>query len=170
MRLHGLPPVIDARTRVMVLGSFPGAASLAAQQYYAHPRNQFWPLLGGVLGVDLPALPYAQRLAALLAHGIGLWDVYASCERVGSLDAAIRAPQVQDFAPLRAQAPHWVAALHNGQASARLAPQLTALGLATAVLPSTSPAHAARTLADKQAAWRAALAPHGVGAGIMHAG
>jgi len=80
---------------------------------------------------------------------------------VGSLDAAIRAPQWQDFARLRALAPQWAAALHNGQASARVAPQLAALGLATAVLPSTSPAHAARTLADKQAAWRAALLAHG---------
>ncbi|MBE2245339.1 MAG: DNA-deoxyinosine glycosylase, partial [Burkholderiaceae bacterium] len=92
-RLLGLPPVIARTTRLVVLGSFPGAASLAARQYYAHPRNAFWPLLSALWGVDLTALPYARRLAVLRARGLGLWDVYASCRREGSLDTAIEDAQ-----------------------------------------------------------------------------
>ena len=77
-------------TRVLILGSFPGEASLAAQQYYAHPRNHFWPLVGTVLGVPLAAMPYRSRIATLRARGLGLWDVIVACERRGSLDGAIR--------------------------------------------------------------------------------
>ncbi|MCK2125050.1 DNA-deoxyinosine glycosylase, partial [Pseudomonas sp. PNPG3] len=75
---------------ILVLGSFPGAASLAAGQYYAHPRNQFWRLISAVVGEDLATLPYAERLPRLLAHGVGLWDVLGECEREGSLDSNIR--------------------------------------------------------------------------------
>jgi len=96
--LIGLAPVLDANVRILVLGSFPGAASLAAGQYYAHPRNQFWRLISSVVGEDLAALPYAERLPRLLAHGVGLWDVLGECERVGSLDSAIRKPAANDFA------------------------------------------------------------------------
>ncbi|MDP1172083.1 hypothetical protein, partial [Klebsiella pneumoniae] len=74
-RLLGLAPVFDAGVRVLVLGSFPGVASLQAAQYYAHPRNAFWPVMTELLGeAGLPARPYALRLQALLAHGVGLWD------------------------------------------------------------------------------------------------
>ncbi len=99
-RLVGLPPVVGAGTRVLVLGSFPGAASLAARQYYGHARNQFWPILAA-LWPQHP-LPdrghYAARCDWLLARGLGLWDVYAACERQGSLDASIRNARVNDFA------------------------------------------------------------------------
>ena len=88
-RLQGLPPVIARGTRLVILGSFPGVASLQAQQYYGHPRNHFWPLLGAIWGVDLVALPYARRLALARQRGLGLWDVYASCRRQGSLDSSI---------------------------------------------------------------------------------
>ena len=84
--LSGLAPVIDGGIRMLILGSFPGAASLAAQQYYAHPRNQLWRLASALTGEDLAGLPYEQRLARLLAHRIGLWDVLQACERRGSLD------------------------------------------------------------------------------------
>ena len=90
--LQGLPPAIGASTRLVVLGSFPGVASLQAQQYYAHPRNHFWPILSALWNTDLKALPYAERLQQMLARGLGLWDVYASCEREGSLDSAIQQP------------------------------------------------------------------------------
>src|SRR5512137_1300934 len=73
-RKHGLSPVLDEHTRVLVLGSFPGEASLAASQYYAHPRNHFWPIVAAVLGEDFAAEPYRTRLARLRAHGVGLWD------------------------------------------------------------------------------------------------
>src|SRR5204863_9466260 len=73
-RRRGLPPVIDAGSRVLILGSFPSEASLAARQYYAHPRNHFWPILGAVLGEPLAELPYADRLSRLRARGVAIWD------------------------------------------------------------------------------------------------
>ena len=157
-RLVGLPPVCDEHTRVIVLGSFPGAASLRAQAYYAHPHNLFWRLMGDVLGeADLPAKPYALRLACLLANGIGLWDVFASCERQGSLDSAIRQSVLNDFGRLQRQSPRLILACHNGQASAKQSLQLQAIGLRTQVLPSTSPAYASMRYDEKLARWRAAL-------------
>lgn len=159
--LRGFAPVIDAGVHTLILGSFPSEASLAAGQYYAHPRNQFWPILGQILGEPLAALDYPQRLARMLAHGIGLWDVLGACERAGSLDADIRAAQPNDFAPLLARAPRLVLVLFNGQAAGRYAPRFAAAGLAVAVLPSTSPAHAGRSLEQKLACWRAALAAAG---------
>jgi hypoxanthine-DNA glycosylase len=112
--LVGLAPVIAAHTRLVVLGSFPGGASLAAQQYYAHPRNQFWPLLSALWNVDLRARPYAQRLAEVRARGLGIWDVYARCRREGSLDSAIQEAQLNDLASLKLLAPGLQAIAHNG--------------------------------------------------------
>ena len=161
--LQGLPPVVGPGTRLMLLGSFPGAASLQAQQYYAHPRNQFWPLLGALWGIDLRALPYPQRLEQLLAHSLGLWDVYARCRRQGSLDSAIRDAELNDLARLRSLAPQLQAVAHNGAESARQRHHLEALGLPVLRLPSTSPAHASWSFERKLAAWRAAFAEHGLG-------
>ncbi|SPA25645.1 DNA-deoxyinosine glycosylase [Cupriavidus taiwanensis] len=156
--LHqGLPPVIDAHTRVLVLGSFPGAASLAARQYYAHPRNQFWPLLGALTGEPLAELPYAERLVRLLAHRIGVWDVLGACQREGSLDSNIRYPQANDFTRLRALAPSLRRIGFNGGTSGRFAPQFAAQGYETVVLPSSSPAHAARSFEQKLSLWRSLL-------------
>lgn len=152
--LSGLAPVIDANTRVLILGSFPGAASLAAGQYYAHPRNQLWRLLSAVLGDDLTALPYAERLPRLLAHRFGLWDVLAACEREGSLDSNIRQPAANDFARLRTLCPRLETVGFNGQASGKFAPQFSAEGYRAVVLPSTSPAHAALSFDAKLAVWR----------------
>lgn len=161
-RLQGLPPEIGRGTRLVVLGSFPGTASLAAGQYYAHPRNQFWPVVAALSGVDLQSLAYRPRLAALKRFGIGLWDVYASCLRQGSLDQAIQAPEFNDFVALRRRAPalQWVA--HNGAESARAVRHLQALGLQTLRLPSTSPANAGWSFERKLAAWRAAFVQAGV--------
>lgn len=155
--LRGFPPVIDAGVRTLILGSFPSEASLAAGRYYAHPRNQFWPILGRILGEPLAEIDYPLRLQRMLAHRVGLWDVLGACERAGSLDADIRAAQPNDFAPLLARAPQLARVLFNGQAAGRHAPRFAAAGLAVAVLPSTSPAHAARSLADKLVCWQAAL-------------
>lgn len=114
--------------------------------------------MGDVLGeADLPAKPYALRLACLLANGIGLWDVFASCERQGSLDSAIRQPVLNDFGRLQRQSPRLTLACHNGQASAKQSLQLQAIGLRTQVLPSTSPAYASMRYDEKLARWRAAL-------------
>ena len=152
--LSGLAPVIDANTRVLILGSFPGAASLAAAQYYAHPRNQLWRLLSAILGDDLAALPYAERLPRLLAHRFGLWDVLAACERAGSLDSNIRKPAANDFERLRTLCSQLETVGFNGQASGKFAAQFSAEGYRTLVLPSTSPAHAALSFEAKLAIWR----------------
>lgn len=154
LRLVGLPPVIAHGTRLVVLGSFPGVASLRAQQYYAHPRNQFWPIVGRLLGIDLVALPYAARLAAIRARGLGLWDVYAACVREGSLDSAIEAAEPNDLAGLRRRAPSLAAIAHNGGESARHMRITAALGLPVYRLPSTSPANASWSLERKLEAWR----------------
>ena len=156
-RHTGLAPVIDTRTRILILGSFPGAASLAAAQYYAHPRNLLWPILSELTGADLAGMPYAERLPRLLEHGFGLWDVLGACEREGSLDSAIRAPAANDFARLHQLCPQLETVGFNGQTSGKFAPQFAEAGYRTLVLPSTSPAYASMTLAQKLAAWRQLL-------------
>lgn len=148
------PPVVDRQTRVLILGSFPGEASLAAQQYYAHPRNQFWPLLSAILDEDLVALPYEERLLRLRSHGIGLWDAIAACAREGSLDSAIRHARHNDFALLKRQCPHLHRVCFNGKTSGKTAPLFAAAGFETLVLPSSSPAHAMLNFAQKLALWR----------------
>ncbi len=159
-RLVGLPPVVAPGTRLVVLGSFPGVASLAAGQYYGHPRNHFWPLLSALWGLDLRALPYADRLAEVQRRGLGVWDVYASCRRVGSLDSAIEDAEFNDFAALRRQAPQLQAVAHNGGESARAMRHLAALGFAVHRLPSTSPANASWSFERKLAAWRTVFAAY----------
>ncbi|MCU0969731.1 MAG: DNA-deoxyinosine glycosylase [Rubrivivax sp.] len=164
--LRGLPPVLGRATRLVVLGSFPGAASLRAGEYYAHPRNQFWPILSALWQVDLRAMPYRARLAELRRRGLGVWDVYASCRREGSLDQHIVDAELNDFARLRREAPRARAVAHNGGESARARRHLEALGFEVLRLPSTSPANASWSFERKLAAWRAALERHGlVGSG-----
>jgi len=160
--LFGLPPVVDRNTRLLVLGSFPGAASLAAGEYYAHPRNHFWPLLSTLWGVDLRALGYGARLAEMLRHGLGLWDVYAACRREGSLDQAIEDAEYNNFASLRLLAPELRAVAHNGGESARAMRHLAACGYGVHRLPSTSPANASWSFERKLAAWRALFTQHGI--------
>ena len=159
--LRGFPPVIDAGVRVLILGSFPSAASLAAAQYYAHPQNQFWRILGAILDdprdEPLAELPYAERLPRVLRHGVGIWDVLGACDRAGSLDSAIRNAHANDFAALRGLAPRLAHVLFNGQAAGRFERDFAQAGFATAVLPSTSPAHAARSYAEKLRLWRNAM-------------
>jgi hypoxanthine-DNA glycosylase len=155
--LTGLAPVIARDTRIIILGSFPGNASLAAQQYYAHPRNQFWKLVGALVGEDLYSLPYDERLPRLLAHRFGLWDVLAACEREGSLDSAIRKPAANDFDRLHKLCPELETVGFNGQASGKFAGQFEQAGYRTVVLPSSSPAHMAMTFEQKLAVWRRLL-------------
>jgi hypoxanthine-DNA glycosylase len=156
-RLTGFPPVIDRDVETLILGSFPSEASLAAGQYYAHPRNQFWTILGQVIGEPLAELPYPARLARVLAHRIGIWDVLDACEREGSLDAAIRNHVPNDFARLHRLAPRLRRVLFNGQTAGRYARSFEQAGFVTRVLPSTSPAHAGRTLQQKFVLWRRAV-------------
>lgn len=161
-RLQGLGPVIDAHTRLIVLGSFPGVASLRARQYYGHPQNAFWKILGELWGLPLAQRPYAERLQALRDHGLGLWDVYASCEREGSLDSDIREPVLNDLASLRQHCPSLQAIAHNGGESFRHARHTRSLGLPVYRLPSTSPANASWSFARKREAWAEVLRRHGV--------
>lgn len=157
-RLHGLPPVADANTRLLILGSFPGVRSLAERRYYAHPQNQFWRLLQANLArpgdADLLAMPYEQRLAQMLRWRVGLWDVYASCQRQGSLDTAIREAECNDFQALARQLPQLQAVAFNGGESWKHRRKLAELPLPLVRLPSSSPANASWSFARKQAAWR----------------
>jgi TDG/mug DNA glycosylase family protein len=153
-RKASFPPWVTPATRLLILGSLPGDASLAARQYYAHPRNQFWHLMGHVLGEDLATLPYDQRLAALARRHIGLWDAVASAKRHGSLDTAIREHVANPLANLAASLPHLKAVACNGQKAAQIAArELASNGLPVIALPSSSPAHAAMPLAEKQRHW-----------------
>jgi len=161
-RLDGLAPVASSNTRLLVLGSFPGAASLAAQQYYGHPRNHFWPLLSAIWQIDLRAMPYLARLDVLRERGLGVWDVYASCHREGSLDSAIRLAAPNDLIGLASGLPGLQAVAHNGGESARAMRITAALGLPVYRLPSSSPANASWSFERKLAAWREVFQRHGV--------
>ena len=159
--LTGLPPLISSQTRLLILGSFPGVASLQAQQYYGHPQNQFWRVLGAILDdkyahspVKYGADSYQIRSKWLLSKKLGLWDVYASCEREGSLDTNIRQPVLNDFSALKTLCPNLQAVAHNGGESFKHAKHTQNLGLPVFKLPSTSPANASWSFERKVAAWR----------------
>lgn len=153
-RSVGFAPVVDAETRLLILGSLPGDASLKAAQYYAHPRNGFWSLIGGVLGEDLTALPYDERLTRLRGRRVGLWDVIASAQRSGSLDAAIRSPEAADLRGLVESLPHLTAVAFNGKLAATMGRRILGDidGLMLVNLPSSSPAHAI-PLSAKAESW-----------------
>jgi len=162
--VYSFPPVVGPGARQLILGSMPGEASLRAGQYYAHPRNAFWPIMGDLLGFA-PDLPYADRLQRLTAAGIALWDVIAGCERSGSLDADIVRTSVRtnDFAGFFATYPGIERVFFNGAAAEtnfrrHVLPQAAPSCRQLLRLPSTSPAHAARGYAEKLAAWSVVLA------------
>ncbi|OMG73979.1 DNA-deoxyinosine glycosylase [Burkholderia ubonensis] len=153
--LQGFPPVVGPATHTMILGSFPGEASLDAVQYYAHPRNQFWRLLGAVLGeAELHELAYQARLERVLTHGVGIWDVLAACHREGSLDSAIRNAKPNDFDALREHAPLLKKVCFNGKTAGRFAEVIGAAGYETLVLPSSSPANAMLSFDQKLVFWQ----------------
>ena len=157
-RAIGFAPEFTPDTRVLFLGSLPGIASLEAGQYYAHPRNAFWPIMSALTGYDLVTQPYAERLSILKSRGYGLWDVLASAERSGSLDAAIRSPEAADLIGLVNQLPRLEIIAFNGAKSAKIGRRIlegqTRARLVD--LPSSSPAHA-RPLAEKIEQWRSRL-------------
>lgn len=154
--LHGLPPRIDKRAHTLILGSFPSEASLAAQQYYAHRQNQFWRIVGALIGQPLYEMAYESRWPHVQAAGIAVWDVYATCEREGSLDSDIRLGVANDFSRLAVLAPGLERVCFNGQTAGKFQRLLTEMGYEVTVLPSSSPAY---TLAfeKKLARWREAL-------------
>jgi hypoxanthine-DNA glycosylase len=161
-RARAFAPVAGPETRLLILGSLPGAASLRAGQYYAHPRNGFWRLIGAAIGREIADLGYRERLAALEAAGVGLWDVIVSAARPGSADAAIRAPEHADLAALVARLPALRAVAFNGGTAARVGRRrLGTAGhrLTLIDLPSSSPAYAAMRFEAKRRRW-ARLADH----------
>ena len=160
--ITSFPPLVRPKARALVLGSMPGVASLTAQQYYAHPRNHFWPIMADIAGLDAQA-PYAERVEALTQSGIAVWDVLQSCARTGSLDSAIQAGTrvPNDFAAFFAEHPGITRVCFNGTEAQNsfirhVLPGLSVEGVDFVRLPSTSPAHAV-AFANKLAAWRAAL-------------
>ncbi|HUO43729.1 MAG TPA: DNA-deoxyinosine glycosylase [Burkholderiales bacterium] len=157
MRAEGFEPVVDTDIEVLILGSFPSLASLGKRQYYAHPRNQFWRLVGAVISEPLSEMEYGQRLRMLLRHRIGLWDVIGACARRGSLDSDIRDPRHNDFKRITRIAKNLRRVCFNGRTAGKLEPQFAALGYQTLVLPSSSPAHATLRFEQKLRRWRKIL-------------
>ena len=134
-------PVVDGATRLLICGSLPGEESLRAARYYAHPQNQFWRLLEVVLEEPVAALPYEERLAALLRRGVGLWDTVATARRAGSLDGALREVARNPLRSLAARLPRLSAVAFNGATAAKLGRrELAGTGLTLVDLPSSSPA------------------------------
>jgi hypoxanthine-DNA glycosylase len=151
------PPALGKEPRVLILGSMPGKESLRKGQYYAHKQNQFWRLVGAVLKQDLQAAPYERRLAALGERGIGLWDVYAACERESSLDSDISDAEPNQVPKLLRENPTIKAVFLNGGTAWRAYQQAFAENVPSSVeasqLPSSSPAHAGMTFEDKLKHW-----------------
>ncbi len=144
VRKRSFAPIVDQRTRLLILGSLPGEQSLARQQYYGHPQNRFWQLMSEVVGIDLVPMDYSLRLRGLLQCGVGLWDVVGEANRAGSLDSAIRDHDSNDLAGLLERFPSIAAIAFNGGTAYRLG--LQTLGPLKAKyrlinLPSSSPAY-----------------------------
>lgn len=164
VHVHSFPPVATAASRLLILGSMPGKASLEAGQYYAHPRNLFWEFMARCLGVDRDA-PYAERISMLRAEGVALWDVLKSCTRTSSLDSDIVESSIvvnplSEF--LRSHPTIEIVYFNGAKAESlftkRVLPDLEPdNGLGFQRLPSTSPANASIPLATKLRTWRTAL-------------
>ena len=158
--LQSFEPIAAPDTRILILGSMPGVASLEASAYYAHPQNAFWRIMGELIGAG-PDKTYAERIRILKAHGVAVWDVLKSCTRAGSLDSDIRDEVPNDFAAFFAAHPRIThIGLNGGKAAATFRKYAAAhcpAHVHIVVLPSTSPAHAARSFAEKCALWREAL-------------
>ena len=160
VHVQSFPPIADARATRLILGSMPGVASLRAKQYYAHSHNAFWRIMSSIVNVD-PVAAYEERVRALQAAKVAVWDVLQSCERPGSLDSSIRRDSevANNFATFFAQHPRVTRVFFNGGAAEasfkrHCAAQLRDPGLSFQRLPSTSPAHASLRFEQKLAAWR----------------
>jgi hypoxanthine-DNA glycosylase len=154
----GFPPVIDGGVETLIFGSFPSIASLGKAQYYGHPQNQFWRLVGAAIGERLPEMDYETRKRTLLVHRIGLWDVIGACVRKGSLDSDIRDPRHNDFARVTGVARNLQRIFFNGKTAGKFERQFAAWGYETAVLPSSSPAYTL-SFEEKLRQWRKIVSP-----------
>ncbi len=160
-RIRSFPPVADERATVLILGSMPGRESLRQQQYYAHPANAFWKIMGELVGAH-QHLPYEERLRTLAAAHIALWDALKSCERKSSLDSHIRAEQANDFTSFFRRHPHITHVFFNGakaeQSFRKFVLEKQELPpLVFQRLPSTSPAHAGMRYAEKLELWKSII-------------
>ncbi len=154
-RIFSFPPLARKDARILILGSMPGLVSLDAHQYYAHPRNLFWPIMGALFGAN-PALSYDERLQVLQDHHVALWDVLQSCVREGSLDSDIACEVANDFTPFFKNHPHITHVFFNGakaESAFRRHVKDYPNNLILTRLPSTSPAHAALPFAEKLSVW-----------------
>lgn len=159
---RGFPPILGDDPRVLILGSLPSVASVKAGQYYGHPRNAFWPIMGSLFGFE-PTADYGARCAALTDAGVAVWDVLQAAERPGSLDSAIRrtSEQVNPLIDLIESQPSLKHLFFNGSAAEQVFRRhigQAPAGITVTRLPSTSPANAAMRMADKQRVWRAVAA------------
>jgi TDG/mug DNA glycosylase family protein len=162
LHVYSFPPIASASARVLILGTMPGKVSLRERQYYAHPQNAFWRIVGGIVGFD-PSNPYPDRVAAVQAAGIAVWDVLKSCIRPSSMDSAIDAASAvpNDFATFLAKHPRIQRICFNGATAEALFTKHVRPHLAAKPdvqhmrLPSTSPANASVPLSEKIRAWQA---------------
>ena len=159
MRNRGFPPVVDAGIERLILGSFPSMASLGKAQYYGHPQNHFWRLVGAVITEPLAEMEYDRRLKTLLQHRIGLWDVIGACRRDGSLDSNIRDPRHNDFSCVTDIAKKLRRVCFNGKTAGKMQPLFAEMGYETILLPSSSPAYTLR-FAEKLEQWRQIALPY----------
>ena len=149
---QGFPPVVDENTEILVLGSLPGDISLRKHQYYGHPGNDFWRLLGRAIGENLQEMDYERRLKTLKLHRIGLWDVFKAGKREGSEDAKIKDEVINQFSILKEVTPNLRLVIFNGKASGKHEPVLKKMGYKTKILPSSSGANR-RFSKNREAEW-----------------
>jgi len=159
MRKSGLPPLIDDKTEILILGSLPSDVSLAKGQYYANPSNDFWKLIGQVLNQNVVTLAYEHRIETLKKFGVGLWDIYHHCIRPGSMDKDITDSELNDFDTLRTTCPQLALVCFNGQKAGESQEILRGLGYPTLILPSSSGANR-RDQAERLGCWNAIREHH----------
>ncbi|MDY0130769.1 MAG: DNA-deoxyinosine glycosylase [Methanosarcina vacuolata] len=156
MKKQGFPPVIDENTEILIIGSLPGDVSIRKHQYYGHPGNDFWRLLGSIIGEDLQSMDYQNRLETLKRNKIGLWDVFKAGKRQGSEDTKIKEEEINQFSMLKDMAPNLKLVLFNGKKSGESEPILREMGYETKVLPSSSGANR-RYLQSRKSEWEMAF-------------
>ncbi len=156
MKKQGFPAVADENTEILILGSLPGDVSIKKHQYYGHPGNDFWRLLGNIIGENLQGMGYQKRLDTLKRNKIGLWDVFKAGKREGSEDSKIKNQEINQFSILKEIAPNLKLILFNGKKSGEYEPILRAMGYETKVLPSSSGANR-RFLKNRKSEWEAAF-------------
>ncbi len=156
MKKQGFPAVVDENTEILILGSLPGDVSIRKHQYYGHPGNDFWRLLGSIIGEDIQGMSYENRLETLKQNGIGLWDVFKAGKRKGSEDTKIKDEEVNQFSILKEIAPNLKLVIFNGKKSGKYEPILKEMGYETRVLPSSSGANR-RFGKNRKSEWKAAF-------------